>query len=95
MHQGACSDQDVGVADQVAASIQVSIHVRGPNDYIIGQRKHTAFPASLLKGGDLTGSPLGFQPAQNLVASNDRESEAPVVRQILACGALNADPEPS
>ena len=61
MHQCGRSDQDVGVADQVAAAVEIGIEVRGPHHNIIAQGEHIAGLAPMLKGGYLPSGPLGFQ----------------------------------
>ena len=51
MRQSCGSDQDVGVADQVATAVEIGIQVRTPHPNIIAHRAHVAGLAPALLAG--------------------------------------------
>jgi hypothetical protein len=87
MCQRSGSDENIGVADESAATMQLCVDFGSSHDNRISKRKDLTFPTTILKYRDLLKRPLGFQPAQDLVARDDREGE-PLVGLEVLLGAL-------
>ena len=68
MRQRSGSDENIGVADESAATMQLCVDFGSLHDNRISERKDLTFPTKILKHRDLLKRPLGFQPAEDLVA---------------------------
>lgn len=73
VHHGRSADQDVGVADRLASLLEIRVDAgREENDFV-GEREDLARAAEAFERLKLSGRVLGLEPAEDLVARDDRE----------------------
>ena len=72
------SDENVGIADELAVPVQLGLHGGGPRDDCVGQRQDVALAALDREELSLPNGPAGQEAAENLVACEDRKGEAPM-----------------
>src|SRR5262245_50876556 len=82
MNQSCSSHQDVGIADELTLPTKLCIDIGRIYNDVISQRQYCALAAALLEGGELSGSRLGFQSTEDLIARDNRERETAIGGQV-------------
>jgi hypothetical protein len=84
VNEGGRSDQYVGVADGLAAGMQVGVDVCRYVHDLVRQRQNIARGAEPRKRIDLRRSAFGLEAAQDFVACDHGETESPLLGEVGA-----------
>ena len=63
-----CGNQNIGISNQQATPIQVSVDCCGLNNNFVRQRQHVTDSTKLIEGGQLSGCSPGLQTTQNFIS---------------------------
>ena len=83
--EGRGRNEEIGIGEQVPASIQLRIEGRRALDDTIGQGEDETDVAQGVEGDLLDVRLFGFEPTQNLIARDDGEGEPVMVSQVEPC----------